>query len=144
MALLDTYLNNFGCDQFSTVDQIKTAFRKLAQKHHPDHGGNAKNFIEVKKQYEYLLANHKPKIKLDINVNAFQSFFRILDKKPGPFIVTLPELQLSKDTKVFFMMGVKEFTITLRKGVSLPLRVRVTDKAIYKHPFEIEFKYQRP
>lgn len=35
--------------------ELKKAFRHLAIKHHPDHGGSALLFIELKKHYETLL-----------------------------------------------------------------------------------------
>ncbi len=40
----------------ATADQIKTEFNKLAKKHHPDHGGNANVFKQLKVMRDSLLA----------------------------------------------------------------------------------------
>lgn len=37
-------------------DVVKKAFRKMAMKHHPDHGGSAEQFNKIKQAYDYLNA----------------------------------------------------------------------------------------
>jgi len=39
----------------ATEEQIKTTYRKLAKKHHPDKNGIQKNFILLKEAYEKAL-----------------------------------------------------------------------------------------
>lgn len=40
----------------ATVDDIKSAFNKLAKEHHPDHGGSAEVFEQLKTMRDSLLA----------------------------------------------------------------------------------------
>lgn len=42
-------------------EDIKASFRRLAMIHHPDRGGTAKKFIEVKKAYDTLVKRHVQK-----------------------------------------------------------------------------------
>ena len=43
-----------GVTKQSSDKEIKTAFRKLAAKHHPDKGGDHQKFIKIKEAYETL------------------------------------------------------------------------------------------
>lgn len=43
-----------GVQWGSSLEQIKQAFRYQAKIHHPDMGGNAEKFKQVKEAYEYL------------------------------------------------------------------------------------------
>lgn len=45
----------------ASKEEIKKAFTKLAHIHHPDKGGEAKKFIEVKQAYDFLMVNDPPK-----------------------------------------------------------------------------------
>lgn len=38
----------------TTLEELKKQYRKLALKHHPDRGGNEKDFIELQREYEKL------------------------------------------------------------------------------------------
>lgn len=48
------YYDILGVSRNATEKDIKTAFRKLAAKHHPDKGGDSKKFVEIKEAYETL------------------------------------------------------------------------------------------
>ncbi len=48
------YYNVLGVDKKASPDEIKRAFRKLAQKHHPDKGGNEATFKEITEAYSIL------------------------------------------------------------------------------------------
>ncbi len=48
------YYDVLGVDKKATQDDIKKAFRKLAQKHHPDKGGDESVFKEVTEAYAVL------------------------------------------------------------------------------------------
>lgn len=48
------YYTILGVAQTATNDEIKSAFRKLALKHHPDKGGNREDFENVKQAEEVL------------------------------------------------------------------------------------------
>jgi len=48
------YYEVLGVDRKATKDDIKKAFRKLAQKHHPDKGGDESTFKEITEAYSIL------------------------------------------------------------------------------------------
>ncbi|MEK7079852.1 MAG: molecular chaperone DnaJ [Patescibacteria group bacterium] len=48
------YYEVLGVDKKATSDDIKKAFRKLAQKHHPDKGGDESKFKEITEAYSIL------------------------------------------------------------------------------------------
>jgi len=48
------YYETLGVDKKASKDDIKKAFRSLAQKHHPDKGGDEKKFKEITEAYSVL------------------------------------------------------------------------------------------
>jgi len=50
---MDPY-NVLGVDRTATPEEIKTAYRKLAAKNHPDRGGNTSVFQEIQAAYDTL------------------------------------------------------------------------------------------
>lgn len=48
------YYNVLGVDRKASQEDIKKAFRKLAQKHHPDKGGDEAKFKEITEAYSVL------------------------------------------------------------------------------------------
>lgn len=55
MSLYD----DLGISKNATNDEIKSAFKKLALKHHPDRGGNEEEFKRIQKAYETLSDDQK-------------------------------------------------------------------------------------
>jgi molecular chaperone DnaJ len=53
------YYEVLGVDKKATQDDIKKAFRKLAQKHHPDKGGDEARFKEITEAYSVLADDKK-------------------------------------------------------------------------------------
>lgn len=53
------YYEVLGIDKKATKDDIKKAFRKLAQKHHPDKGGDEARFKEITEAYSVLTDEKK-------------------------------------------------------------------------------------
>lgn len=43
-----------GVDRSATPEEIKSAYRRLASKHHPDRGGDTKTFQEIQAAYDTL------------------------------------------------------------------------------------------
>ena len=48
------YYKTLGVSKDADDKEIKKAFRKLAQKHHPDAGGDEEKFKEINEAYEVL------------------------------------------------------------------------------------------
>jgi curved DNA-binding protein len=51
---MNDHYQTLGVDRGATADQIKQAYRRLAMKHHPDKGGDAKAFQEIQAAYTVL------------------------------------------------------------------------------------------
>lgn len=58
------YYDILGLDKKATKDDVKKAFRKLAQKHHPDKGGDEARFKEITEAYS-VLADEKRRREYD-------------------------------------------------------------------------------
>jgi len=48
------YYKILGIDKGASPDEIKKAYRRLAQEHHPDKGGNQEKFKEINEAYQVL------------------------------------------------------------------------------------------
>lgn len=57
----DDYYDILGISKNATKEQIKSAFRKLAHKHHPDKGGNHDEFSKINEAYQTLSDDKKRK-----------------------------------------------------------------------------------
>lgn len=58
------YYEILGVDKKATNDDVKKAFRKLAQKHHPDKGGSEDKFKEITEAYS-ILSDEKKRREYD-------------------------------------------------------------------------------
>lgn len=56
-----SYYDILGVKKTASADEIKKAFRKLAQKHHPDAGGDEETFKQINEAYEVLSDAEKKK-----------------------------------------------------------------------------------
>ena len=65
------YYEILGVDKKATKDDVKKAFRKLAQKHHPDKGGDESKFKEITEAYS-VLADDKKRREYDSYGQTFQ------------------------------------------------------------------------
>jgi DnaJ-class molecular chaperone len=54
-----TPLEILGLPKTASHADIKTAFRRLAAQHHPDRGGDAAKFNQIRKAYEQALRPRK-------------------------------------------------------------------------------------
>ncbi|AYP68309.1 chaperone protein [Bacillus phage vB_BcoS-136] len=54
--LIESY-RILGLNQDATAKEVKSAYRRLAKKHHPDVGGNEKQFIKLKEAYDFIVEN---------------------------------------------------------------------------------------
>lgn len=64
------YYNVLGLDKKASKDDIKKAFRKLAQKHHPDKGGDESKFKEITEAYS-VLSDERKRREYDTYGQAF-------------------------------------------------------------------------
>ena len=61
MAGNKTFYDVLGVSKNATDKEIKSAFRKLAQKYHPDAGGDEAKFKEISEAYDTLSNEKKRK-----------------------------------------------------------------------------------
>lgn len=64
MDMAKNYYEILGVEKKASTDDIKKAFRKLAQKHHPDKGGDEAKFKEITEAYA-ILADDKKRREYD-------------------------------------------------------------------------------
>ena len=62
--------------EIETEQQLKTIFRGLSMKLHPDKGGDAQAFIEMKSEYEYLLKVVQFGIQEDTNLDLIDDLIQ--------------------------------------------------------------------
>ena len=60
-----------GVSRTSTDDEIKSAYRRLAKKHHPDIGGDQKRFAEISSAYDNI-KDHDSRQNFDNGPSNFQ------------------------------------------------------------------------
>jgi hypothetical protein len=67
--MVSKHLSTLELDKYATLDEIKSQYRMLSKKYHPDIVGTGDNlkFIEIGVAYAWLIKNHIPKIKTDDN-----------------------------------------------------------------------------
>ena len=74
------YYDVLGVQPTATPQEIKTAYRKLAIKHHPDQGGDADLFKQLTEAYEVLKDPHKRAAFDHANTRNTWSVFEDLDQ----------------------------------------------------------------
>lgn len=125
-----------GVNPNATKDELKSAYRTLAKKYHPDvPTGNEKLFTQINVSYKYLSEKEAPKAPKEWSVGKADVYYRLIQS--GNTIV-LPEKDLIRDTKIFVMMGAREFTVILRAGTKLPTTIRITN--IGPQPFDLKIQ----
>ena len=51
---MDDFYKTLGVERSATPDEIKSAYRKMASKHHPDKGGDTATFQKIEEAYRIL------------------------------------------------------------------------------------------
>ena len=128
----DVALEFFHLTRHSSIEEIKTEYRKAAKKYHPDlnKGIDPKMFTTSTKFYNYLLDNHKPvaapKPKADISKRI--KYFRLLTKMYNE-IISIPynDSELPEDIVIICMRNSIEFRINLNKGQKIPVTLEITN-----------------
>ena len=71
------YYTTLGISKNASEAEIKSAYRKMAMKHHPDRGGDEKKFKEVTEAYETLSDPQKKQmIDMGVDPNAQHTSYR--------------------------------------------------------------------
>ena len=78
------YYNTLGLKQNASDDEIKTAYRKMAMKHHPDRGGDEKKFKEIEEAYRTLSDPEKRRM-IDMGVDPNSTVGQQGGFNQGPF-----------------------------------------------------------
>jgi len=71
IPMAKNYYDILGVDKKATKDDVKKAFRKLAQKYHPDKGGDETKFKEITEAYS-VLGDEKRRREYDTYGQSFQ------------------------------------------------------------------------
>jgi DnaJ-class molecular chaperone len=75
-----SYYDFLGVPNNATLKEIKSIYKMLALKYHPDRGGNHNKFIKLQKIYE-TLSDPIERSKYDDSIKLNSSFFSPLIKK---------------------------------------------------------------
>lgn len=130
------YYKILGLNENATQDEIKTAYKKLAMKNHPDRGGDTGKFQEISQAYDTLS---------DPNKRAQYDSQKNLD----PFInVRSGDFQSMHDIFGFSFGGTPFGDIfgrhaNIRKNRDLTIRVTISLKQAYTGT-QLEARYQTP
>ena len=73
-ATAPDYYKTLGVSKDASEAEIKKAFRKLAQKHHPDAGGDEEKFKEINEAYEVLSDPKKKQVYDQFGAVGSQGF----------------------------------------------------------------------
>lgn len=134
---MNQYYQLIGLDQSCSVDDIKSKYRELAKKLHPDHNKSPSaktEFLNLQIAYEWLLKNHKQKPGKDKYI-----FFRTFNSDESAVFV-LPKGFNEKDVLIK-CNGAKHryFNIFLPKAKiqTLPLTFDITN---LKYPLRVTIR----
>ena len=133
-----------GVDAGSSDEEIKTAYRRLAKKHHPDAGGDEKQFAEISNAYENIKDadarfNHEQQQNPQphMNTSAFnQNFGNFNDifnsmfgqhSARGPFGGATRDIDvtLHVEIKDVYDCATKKINVTRPNGMSKPVSVQI-------------------
>jgi curved DNA-binding protein len=76
------YYGILGVPKTASSDEVKSAYRKAAMKHHPDRGGDEKKFKEISEAYD-ILSNNEKRGMLDQGVDPTNPNERVYRSQGG-------------------------------------------------------------
>jgi len=80
------YYDILGVDENASISEIKSAFKNLSKKHHPDKGGNEEKFKKINEAYNVLSdENKKEKYDMLRSGNGFRSEKKSWNRGGDPF-----------------------------------------------------------
>lgn len=128
---LEVALEFFHLNKYSSIDEVKTEYRKAAKKYHPDlnKGIDPKMFTTSTKLYNYILDNHKPvnRLKPPTDISNRIKYFRILTLLYEQKFELPYKDEITEDIAILCMRNDREFRIILDKGQKLPVSLNITN-----------------
>lgn len=127
-------LTRLQCTKYSTLEEIRVSYRKLAKLVHPDLNKTIDPgvFRSLQEAYDFLIEFYKPEVaptpppKPDGPVQNFFEFIKP-DATNVNVSLSVPTNVLDIDTFIYFMQGSKEFRVLLKKGTVLPTTLKITN-----------------
>ena len=129
-----------GVNTNSTDEEIKSAYRRLAKKHHPDAGGDQKRFAEISSAYDSIKDSnsretyHQP----HPNGNSFQHhygdfndiFNQMFGKHGpgrGPFGGQTRDIDVTYHVEIkdVFDCATKQINVSMSNGMSKPVSITI-------------------
>lgn len=138
------YYSTLGVDRAASPDDIKSAYRKLAMKHHPDRGGDQHQFQKITEAYETLSDSNK-KAMYDnggMNGNHFNNGFHEFHSS-HPFQGGDPFGHPFEDIFTHFGFGFQNGQRQRQKNSDLQIRIRISLKDSYMGK-TMNISYQLP
>lgn len=111
------YYNTLGIQQTASEDEIKTAYRKMAMKHHPDRGGNEQKFKQIEEAYR-ILSDPEKRRMVDMGMDPHSQQYGGFNQ--GPF-----EFHFGSDN-LHDIFGAFGFGRPQRRNKSLSVSVGIT------------------
>jgi curved DNA-binding protein len=111
---MNDYYKILGIDRASTQDQIKQAYRRLASKFHPDHGGNTDAFQKI--QTAYSILSDPEKKDLYDNPIHFNGFF---DHKTSPFDIFRGNFSQKTASKINLWLDISDILNPTKKIITV-------------------------
>jgi hypothetical protein len=124
-----SHLEVLGLDETADIEQVKSAYRKLAKEYHPDLNKNGiEKFREIKASYEWLIKNHIPKKPLKSSA-GYEPYFEILRPNQTYVIINLFEKSgiLERGVVLHLMIGTQEYRVFVEKGTEIPKKIVLTN-----------------
>jgi curved DNA-binding protein CbpA len=85
MTLSEAY-EALGVNSYSSMDDIRSAYRKLVKETHPDKGGDPNEFIKIRAAYEILCEMHKSPIQdMDMEIPIPPDLQKIIEEIVSEF-----------------------------------------------------------
>jgi hypothetical protein len=117
----ENYYQILGLPDFASIEEVKKAFRELAQKYHPDRGGDPEKFKKILKAYK-VLSNSEEKEKYDEILWLYTEDANIYNsakeqKSAENFSSTIFIWQSNKTKTPTLLEGVLNFLINISPGI---------------------------
>tara|TARA_B100000035_G_C20996478_1_gene552752 strand:+ start:22 stop:813 length:792 start_codon:yes stop_codon:yes gene_type:complete len=131
-----------GVNAGSSDQEIKTAYRRLAKKHHPDAGGNQQRFAEISSAYESIKdadsrSMHEQSQQPRMDSNTFHHHFGDFNdifnnmfgqhSSNGPFGGRTRDIDVTYHVEIkdVFDCATKQLNVSMPNGMSKPVSITI-------------------